>query len=73
MTIVRGRRPYGSRLLQTPDGPAVLTSAPLGAEEIEFTPPRRRDSSTRRDMETTLRLADQCRAPKRTTTRQTRP
>lgn len=69
MTVVRRRPPAGSRLLRTVDGPAVLTRAPLGAEEIEFTPPRVRDARTRRDVETTLALADACRAPARTIAR----
>jgi hypothetical protein len=61
--IIRCRPPAGSRLIATQDGPAVLTLAPLGAEEIEFALPWVRDAPTRRDLDVTLALADLCRSP----------
>jgi len=61
--IIRCRTPAGSQLLVTPDGPAVLTLAPLGAEEIEFALPWVRHAPTRRDLDVTLALADFCRSP----------
>lgn len=58
--IIRCRPPAGSRLIETSNGPAVLTLAPLGAEEIEFAPLWVRDAPTRRDLDVTLALADLC-------------
>lgn len=64
MRLVVARRPLppaGSRLIRTARGPAVITNALLGAEEIHFTAAHERDATTREDLETTLALAERCR------------
>lgn len=59
MKLVLAPRPVVfSRIVPTMNGPAVVTASLLGEEEIHFAPPGTAEARTRRDLDTTLELAE---------------